>query len=166
MLLKSHRRRRRSRAILTAGERWTLRIKVTCKWHGLWALNQPSRDQLLDSWVCYFCQQSGRKWPCAQVALEVCITPPPPPSSFLLKLSPEMSIGRWELTRMSDQPVTWAVCVACGRPTELRMSKLPTSVTHPSTHTHCALEGRCRAGQWEQDETPVGSYHLQTHFPC
>lgn len=104
-----HRKRWRSRAILTAGERCTLRMKVTLEWHGFWALSQRKKGWLLDSGVWYFCQQSGRKWFFVQVALDVCITPRPLLNSFLLELSTKMSVGRRELTLMSNEPVTRAL---------------------------------------------------------
>ncbi|MBV96982.1 Oncomodulin, partial [Eschrichtius robustus] len=59
-----------------------------------------------------------RKWLFVQVALEVYITPRPLVSSFLLELSTEMSVGRRELSRTSDQPVP-ELCLHSMQQTEL-----------------------------------------------
>lgn len=104
--IDDHRRRWRLRSILTAEEKCTLRWKSLLN-DTVSALNQQRIDWLLDPRVCYFCQQNAMKWPFVQVTLEVYITPQPLLSSFSLKLGADLSIRR-ELTRMSDQPVTWA----------------------------------------------------------
>ena len=86
-----------------------------------------------------------RKWLFVQVALEVYITPRPLVSCFLLELSTEMSVGRRELSRTSDQPVP-ELCLHSMQQAELWRGKvhfsilpIPTSIIDPSIHLHCVL---------------------------
>lgn len=73
----------------------------------------------------------------------VCITPRRLLNSFLLELSTKMSVGRRELTRMSNQPVTPALSAQLaadrtmkeGRKSISPSSLSPTSIIHPSTHS-------------------------------